>query len=544
MGSRTATMMRESGRAVASSARSSLLNRPSLPAGSAKTGSPCRFSGISAQAGRDLSSAFAGAPLPIQKKLAVGSSDDPLEREADAMAKSVVCGAAAPGSSSSSGSPVLRRQCSCGGSCDKCKEEEKGTLQRKAVGAPTPVEAPPVVHDVLRGPGRPLDASVRGFFEPRFGADFSRVRVHTDAQAAESASAVQARAFTVGQDIVFGANQYAPGSHGGRELLAHELAHTVQQSRSSASAFVARACLPAADCRTSAEGSLGAFVAKTEADPVNAGKAARHQTLCNAVPRNPACTSDGHGRPATELQKFLAFEMPARVSAIKGVFVDMDIPAQYGAYTTDCGSFTPPIAASAGEQCTFVPNQFEREAGVYNSGAAIVGNRDRRSWSQEAVRRLVHETEHALFERTPAETKLSGNPCDFDSIKDSLTELASIISEFRPVYLKIQGLAEPAREAELRGMFQFWIKSRGESISGNVKDIRCKCDCGPADAYIKNMFRFASKGWNTYQLWLYNTRLREPQWGLNWPVDPPDSVSVDEIPSAIPSMDIADLPKK
>ena len=70
--------------------------------------------------------------------------------------------------------------------------------------------APSIIHDVLRAPGQPLDATTRAFMEPRFGHDFSRVRVHSDAKAAESARAVNALAYTVGQDVVFGVGQYAP----------------------------------------------------------------------------------------------------------------------------------------------------------------------------------------------------------------------------------------------------------------------------------------------------------------------------------------------
>ena len=91
-------------------------------------------------------------------------------------------------------------------------------------------QAPPIVHQVLRAPGRPLDAETRAFMEQRLGSDLSRVRVHHDARAAESARAVSARAFAVGQDVVFGAGQHAPATTGGRRLLAHELAHTIQQA--------------------------------------------------------------------------------------------------------------------------------------------------------------------------------------------------------------------------------------------------------------------------------------------------------------------------
>ena len=96
--------------------------------------------------------------------------------------------------------------------------------------ADTPrTQAPPVVNDVLRSPGRPLDPSVRGEMEAHFGHDFSTVRVHTDGQAAESARAMNASAYTVGSDVVFGAGGYAPATFEGNRLLAHELAHTVQQ---------------------------------------------------------------------------------------------------------------------------------------------------------------------------------------------------------------------------------------------------------------------------------------------------------------------------
>lgn len=92
-------------------------------------------------------------------------------------------------------------------------------------------EAPDIVHAALRSAGQPLDTASRTFFEPRFGQDFSRVRVHTSAVAARSARAVGARAYAFGSDIVFASGQYAPHSRVGARLLAHELAHVVQQDR-------------------------------------------------------------------------------------------------------------------------------------------------------------------------------------------------------------------------------------------------------------------------------------------------------------------------
>jgi hypothetical protein len=102
-------------------------------------------------------------------------------------------------------------------------------LQRRATSDPGRGVAPPIVHDVLRSPGKPLDDVTRAMFEPRFGWDFSHVRVHTDARAAESARAVNALAYTVGRNIVFGQGQHSPHTSAGRHLLAHELVHVVQQ---------------------------------------------------------------------------------------------------------------------------------------------------------------------------------------------------------------------------------------------------------------------------------------------------------------------------
>ncbi len=131
--------------------------------------------------------------------------------------------------------PLLQRKCACGGNpgpsgeCENCRKKRLGLVQRSvAHQAPTPA-VPSVVHDVLNTPGQPLERGTRGLMESRFGHDFSSVRIHTDSTAGQSARAVSALAYTVGQDIVFGAGQYAPHSPDGQKLIAHELVHTVQQ---------------------------------------------------------------------------------------------------------------------------------------------------------------------------------------------------------------------------------------------------------------------------------------------------------------------------
>jgi Domain of unknown function (DUF4157) len=164
-----------------------------------------------------------GSPL-VQCKLQVGSSNDPLEAEADRVADRVTRMANPAAHTTPSIRRVSRKCASCS------EEEEQKTLRTKPAGSITPGEAPPIVHQALRSSGQPLDTATRSFVEPRFRRDFSGVRVHTGADAAQSAQAVNAVAYTVGSDIVFGQGKFAPVTPAGQRLLAHELAHVVQQS--------------------------------------------------------------------------------------------------------------------------------------------------------------------------------------------------------------------------------------------------------------------------------------------------------------------------
>jgi len=107
-------------------------------------------------------------------------------------------------------------------------QREAGMLH-DADSRPAPNEVPPIVYEVIRSSGEPLDAETRDLMEPRFGYDFGSVRVHTNERAAASAMAVEAVAYTVGKHLIFGSRQYAPGTIAGQRLIAHELAHVVQQ---------------------------------------------------------------------------------------------------------------------------------------------------------------------------------------------------------------------------------------------------------------------------------------------------------------------------
>jgi hypothetical protein len=129
---------------------------------------------------------------------------------------------------------TMQRQCTFGQHAladvegEACTRKRESILRRAAIG-PSPVhEVLPTVHEALRSPGQPLDTTTRAFMEPRFSHDFSRVRVHTDEKAAKSAQAMGALAYAIGQDVVFGAGEYAPETVAGEMLLAHELSHVTQ----------------------------------------------------------------------------------------------------------------------------------------------------------------------------------------------------------------------------------------------------------------------------------------------------------------------------
>ncbi len=161
-------------------------------------------------------------PSIIQRKLVVGQTNDPLEHEADRMADQVMR-MPAPEVAPTTAPPRVSHK------CDPCEAEER--LQTKEARPQSAVgEAPGSVHEALSSPGQPLDAATRAYFESRFGYDFSKVRVHIDGNATESAREVNALAYTIGPNIVFGEGRFTPETPAGRRLLAHELAHVVQRA--------------------------------------------------------------------------------------------------------------------------------------------------------------------------------------------------------------------------------------------------------------------------------------------------------------------------
>lgn len=157
-----------------------------------------------------LPGALSGVPATLQRAAKLGSENDACEREAEAVAGHVAAGRSAPSVSASSG----------GG----------GGIQRDAAPSEGGAAGAEAAAAAVRTGGRRLNAAERGFFEPRFGQDFSDVRVHSGQKVDAAAASIGARAYTVGSDIAFASGEYAPDTGAGRRLMAHELTHTLQQS--------------------------------------------------------------------------------------------------------------------------------------------------------------------------------------------------------------------------------------------------------------------------------------------------------------------------
>jgi hypothetical protein len=170
----------------------------------------CACGGPSGLAG-ECESCFGKKGIGLQTKLKISEPGDSYEREADRIANQVM---ASPAPDAVSSRPL--------------------NIQRFSGQSNGHETAPMSIDQALAGPGKPLEPALRSDMEQRFGHDFSRVRVHSGAAAEQSARDVRANAYTVGMDIVFDNGQFVPGSHEGRQLIAHELTHVVQQSGTSA----------------------------------------------------------------------------------------------------------------------------------------------------------------------------------------------------------------------------------------------------------------------------------------------------------------------
>jgi len=213
----------------------------------------------------------------IQAKLRISEPNDPYEQEADRVADRVM---------------GTQRPCDWGD--PKAGENVAGRVAR--VGSDVPLQSshpiPSAVHEISQSAGQPLDPATRAFMEPHFGRDFGNVRVHTDGRAAESARILNANAYTLGNDVVFGVGKHQPHTESGKRLFAHELTHVVQQQAGTAAATIQRDCADPDFCTpyptpadaASAESSIRSWYLPLEEHKFGANSRALYESYLSRHP--------------------------------------------------------------------------------------------------------------------------------------------------------------------------------------------------------------------------------------------------------------------
>lgn len=484
-----------------------------------------------------------GLPWPIQAKLEVGAVDDPLEREADRVAEQVMrmpeptastkfttphsCSPLQPDAlhkseaeypTLSGSNSMVQRKCSCGGSCDKCKAEsddEHGQVQRKPatpqISAPGPspsatgMEAPRMVHEVLRSPGQPLDAATRAFFEPRFGYDFSNVRVHAGAVAAKSARGVQARAYTVGQDIVFGSNVPAASNRETKALLAHELSHVVQQEQGSPLSLDRKPVLQRQKAdepdepldvalaeqeaferfgeriRSFVERLAAAEVETAERDVQVAPFFVQEDPEVHRIEREIASGRSQVPAQLARLQRSLRLAAKAYLQEAD----DADELQKQVEVVKVMNSFFPTILGDTEQYEAFLKRQKAAESDVSDTLAFLQGIRQQIEIAKRFLpERAVFLEQRAQFLKTQAQTaaKKAGVEGDTEASLDQLTLLRTII-EASPTLMPYltQQRAQRTQPTDLRNRQRFNVHLRDDDFKDAVKRAHLT-PAGPGEA--------------------------------------------------------------
>jgi hypothetical protein len=502
----------------------------------------------------------------IQTKLKVSHPSDPSEQEADIIADQVVNNnhftspLKSENENENGGIDIrINRKCACEMDHKVEDEEIDKTISRRPAnnnGSNTILSNSHMasINSILNEAGKPLDKPTRDYMEPRFGYDFSNVRIHSDGEKVEgSAGSLNALAYTVGNDIVFGMGQYNPNTFHGKKLLAHELTHVIQQrgdsipsydylsgsfptnetgismqsehsingnsyeiSRSlskSTQLLIQRACLSGPICTGPMLGSAEDFS--------NAESAAELPSRSRRARMTPSrARSTGHGGPAKQLKLFLDFQSPGLSSNVHGIFIDQDMSPGTGAYVQDCDLFVPKILG-ASKPCMFVPAALNQQAFKFNTdpSATMIGGRSREEWRVTTVQTLTHEIQHIIFDSTSHVTP-TGVRCSRTDVAFELSELNAIMSEFPIGFKSIPIGAGPTHPSRifLDNWFNFKITNSSEGIRGILQKMRCKCSCSDVDAFVVDTFNFVSSGWTLLEKNAFNDELRKSRWTLSWPL--------------------------
>jgi hypothetical protein len=472
--------------------------------------------------------------------------------------------------------PRLQRKCDCessggGGSCSDCQEKH---LQRRAAAEGPKGGVPGSVYETLRSPGQPLPPATQAFFEARFpvgstaeaappalsraeglisepgdagereadriaeealrtpadprprpgpGFDFSRVRVHVDDRAAESARSVQARAYTVGQDIVFAHGQYAPGTGAGRELLAHELAHTTQQAPR-----LSRAPLGPLDRQLPPHVPKAPSLRSAAAGPTPCAT-----TGCPArIPGSaedfiPGGSRGGQAvaadKPSVHLRKFAAAEAQ---QFLRGVHEVLVVPgAEMADKGISWGDCPQPPAGDPSAGCILVSTAVEQQAATFNQGQApTVAGQAPEDWSFGIRRSLSWVHDQIQFRRSPTPRLPAGDA----GAMWELQALHGWLAGWPVDYERAMSAATPKEQAaQVQKFIDFRVESRVLGVRGILKRLRCTLSCAEVDESITRVFGEVSSGWHREVRDALLFGLMDPKRRLDWPPRPrtPESMT-------------------
>ncbi len=455
--------------------------------------------------------------------------------------------------------------------CSLCPKKKR-LMQRRSADHGKQHAVPPIVHEVLRSPGQPLDKESRAFFEPRFSHEFSKVRVHADSMAAESAKKVNAQAYTVGPEMIFASGQYNPHTDEGKRLLAHELVHVVQQEPVNGGGFsdiklslpssaiereaeatgnsilqktgtqtstpltmlnsplLQRLCTSASICSAPISGSAGSFGVSETAHEVAPRQRRRSMSPSRAL-------QSGHAGDALQLEIFLEAQNPGFLANIQGIFIDWDMSPNTAAMVDNCADWMreglPPGAlprrmVGATKPCMFVPAHLNQEAFAFNrTPTGTIAGQPREEWQVQTLQILTHEVEHVVFDTATHSPPpgITTTTCTRANIGGELSELAAILSEFPVAFRAIPSGADASHHARqrLNNWFTFAITNSGESIRGALQKMGCLCECNEVDAFVIDAFNFISAGWSQREKDALSAELRRPVWSIRWPINPSSS---------------------
>lgn len=424
------------------------------------------------------------APSSSASPIRIGAVNDPLEHEADRIADRVMR------------MPAPQPD-------DSLSHRQPSALFRKRHGIVPQSSAPPIVHGVLSSPGQPLDVPTRSFFEPRFGCDLSQVRIHTDTTAAQSAQSVDAHAWTVGRHIAFNTGMYSPSSSSGRALLAHELAHTLQQD---ARPFgLQRACRTGGFCAAPIKGDSGRFGEKSERE-AEAARASSGPHPAGGGP--PPCSTPRHKDPATSFTALASGEGATLPPEVSGIFIDACMSHSVAAQINTCAAFTDgtPPGADAAKNCIAVNISDEDNA------AAILAKPTRSAkdnkTAREAASTVIHESQHSHFDAAATALVPAAADCDLNTVvfhgpspapsgtdytvEFYLSEISAEIAEFTPYF---QNFKNTGKGHVMFDEERNVTLSEGESILGDIKALQCKCECSTVDNFVAKVFADATSAW-------------------------------------------------